>query len=244
MRPLPALLLAAVLPLLPAAEPVSLPTAHSIRRVEGWTVRVDDRLLGPQAELGARCLKVLEARLIAITLVVPEPALDRLRQVVIQLDLDHGALKAMQYHPDVGWLTRNGYAAQLAKCVHIPRADDLLSPTENHRMPWVILHELAHAFHDQVVGFAEPRVRAAWESFRDSGKYATVLTSQGRKRPHYGLTDPKEYFAEMTEAYFGSNDFFPFVSGELREAEPATYALLRELWGPHPGYTAPEPARH
>jgi hypothetical protein len=29
-----------------------------------------------------------------------------------------------------------------------------------------------------------------------------------------------EFFAEMTEAYFGSNDFYPFVTGELKQAKP------------------------
>jgi len=29
-----------------------------------------------------------------------------------------------------------------------------------------------------------------------------------------------EFFAEMTEAYFGSNDFYPFVIGELKQAKP------------------------
>ena len=29
-----------------------------------------------------------------------------------------------------------------------------------------------------------------------------------------------EFFAEMTEAYFGSNDFYPFVTSELKQAKP------------------------
>jgi hypothetical protein len=36
----------------------------------------------------------------------------------------------------------------------------------------------------------------------------------------------------MTEAYFGTNDFFPFNRGELKTAEPAIYQLLSEIWGP------------
>jgi len=39
----------------------------------------------------------------------------------------------------------------------------------------------------------------------------------------------------MTECYFGSNDFYPFVTGELKQAEPETFALLAEIWGPLPG---------
>jgi hypothetical protein len=87
-------------------------------------------------------------------------------------------------------------------------------------MPWVVLHELAHGFHDQTIGFEDVRVIAVWNKFRDSGKYKSVLTTSGKMREHYGLTDRKEFFAEMTECYFGSNDFYPFVTGELKQAEP------------------------
>ena len=50
-------------------------------------MRVDDRLLeGDAAERGERALKLLTARLVAITIVVPEPALAKLRAVTIELD--------------------------------------------------------------------------------------------------------------------------------------------------------------
>ena len=223
-----------------AAKPPALPTKYTTRNLEGWSVRVDDRLLaGEHAAIGERALKLLMARLVAITIVVPEPALAKLRAVTIEIDFDYGDLKAMQYHPDADWLKKHGYSEALAKCAHIPNAGDFLSPFENHRMPWVVLHELSHAYHDQVVGFEEPRVLAAWKRFRDSGKYKSVLTSPGPMREHYGLTNQKEFFAEMTECYFGSNDFYPFVTGELKQAEPELFLLLEEIWGPLPGRAKP-----
>ena len=179
----------------------------------------------------------------AISLVVPEAALAKLRAIVMELDLNCGELRAMQYHPDADWLKENGYSEKLAKCVHIPEVEDFLSPEENLRMPWVVLHELAHGFHDQVVGFEEPRVMAAWTKFCASGKYRSVLTTSGEMREHYGLTDQKEFFAEMTEAYFGSNDFYPFVTGELKQAEPEIFALLGDIWGPLPGSAGKAAAR-
>lgn len=214
----------------------ALPSKHTIRDVEGWTVRVDDRLLDDKhKEKGERALKLLSARLVAIDIVVPQEALEKLRKVVIQLDLDYGELNAMQYHPDKGWLKRNGYDEHLAKCVHIPRVDAFLSPYENHRMPWVVLHELAHAYHDQSLGFDNARIRAVWDKFKENRNYESVLTSPGHLREHYALTNPKEFFAEMTECYFGSNDFYPFVTGELKKDEPEVYALMQEMWGNLPG---------
>ena len=39
-----------------------------------------------------------------------------------------------------------------------------------------------------------------------------------------------EYFAEASEAYFGTNDFYPFVRQELEQHDPEMFLLLKKLW--------------
>jgi arylsulfatase len=207
------------------------PTSHTAHKLEGWTVRVDDRLLRPpHAELGKKAIRFLENKLADIKVVVPADRLKKLQAVTIVLDLNCGGLVPMQYHPSAGWLRANGYSIELAKCVHIPRAADLPTKRNINEQPWVILHELAHAYHDQVLGFDEPRIRKAYENYKKSGRGERTLLYDGRRVRHYALTNHKEFFAEMTEAYFGVNDFFPFNRAELRESEPEIYALLRDVW--------------
>lgn len=234
LRRLAVLLALAAAPLAVAADPPAdppKPTSHTVRTVEGWKVRVDDRLLAPaNAELAAKALRFLETRLADIKIVVPPGPLAKLQAVTIQLDLTHGKLGPMQYHPSAGWLKKNGYSEDLAKCVHLPRAADLMTKRNVREQPWVILHELAHAYHDQVLGFDNPRVREAFEAYKKSGNGDKALLYDGRRVKHYGLTNPQEFFAEMTEAYFGSNDFFPFNRAELKESEPAIYELMADVW--------------
>lgn len=208
------------------------PTAHTIRKIEDWTVHIDNRLLsGMDKELGDRALRILANRLYDIKLVVPADKVARLQKVPIWLDKAHGKLRSAQYHPSAGWLKGNGYSPELAKCVHIPVASDFASVEHQRIQPWSVMHELAHAYHDQVLGFNNDDIHAAWARFRDSGKYKSVLHIGGRMTSHYGLTDPMEYFAEMTEAYFGHNDFFPFNRAELEREEPETFKLLTKIWG-------------
>lgn len=211
------------------------PTAHQHREIEGWQVDVDQRLLeGPQAEMGERALKLLRNRLEEIVMVVPPDKVERLRKVPIQLDATHGGLHTMQYHPSAGWLKANGYDEALAKKVHIPDAADFASRRHHHTQPWCVLHELAHSYHDQVLGFENPDVMASWKAFVDSGKYTKTRFINGGMRRHYALTDQKEFFAEMTEAYFGTNDFFPFNRADLRDSEPGIFALMKKVWGDLP----------
>jgi dipeptidyl-peptidase-4 len=40
-----------------------------------------------------------------------------------------------------------------------------------------------------------------------------------------------EFFAELSEAFFSRNDFFPFDRAELSQADPESERLLARLWG-------------
>lgn len=211
------------------------PTSYTTRDIEGWTVRVDDRLLsGPEVDLGTRAIRLLASRLYEITLVVPSDKVTRLRKVPIVLDRSHGMLTSLQYHPNRMWLHEHGYTTDLEKCVHIPVAARFADPKHHHQQPWAVLHELAHAYHDQVLGFEDAAIRAAWVRFRDSGKFDPVPHIDGTPRRHYALTNPMEFFAEMTEAYFGLNDFYPYHRADLKSAIPDVYDLMKKVWGPTP----------
>src|SRR5579871_4427429 len=81
-------------PFLAADEPAK-PTTHTVRRIEGWNVRIDDRLLtSPNEQLGARALRFLENKLADIKAVVPADRLKKLQAVTIVLDLTHGKLRS------------------------------------------------------------------------------------------------------------------------------------------------------
>jgi hypothetical protein len=210
------------------------PASRSRRTIEGFSILIDDCLLpgGDDEALGREALAFLTAKLTEIRIVLPREKVDALRKVTIVLDKECGTLGSMQYHPGADWLADNGYPRSLEKCVHIPRARDVATSRNINEQPWVILHELAHAYHDQVLGFDNPRIIAAWDQFKTSGKGDEALLFNGERVKHYGLTNQMEFFAEMTEAYFGSNDFHPFNRAQLKTEFPELYELLAEIWGP------------
>jgi hypothetical protein len=231
------LLVCLVCPIYPhgvRAASADQPASRAERRIEGFRVRIDERLLpgGTDDEVGRAALAFLAAKLADVRIVVPKDKLERLRQVTIILDASCGDLESMQYHPSGDWLEAHGYPRNLEKCVHLPRAAHVAIRRNVNEQPWVVLHELAHAYHDQVLGFDEPRIVAAWEAFKADGRGQSTLLFDGSRTKHYGLTDHKEFFAEMTEAYFGTNDFQPFNRAELKTDHPAIFALFADIWGP------------
>lgn len=203
-----------------------------VKQIEGWTVHIEPSLIdGEHAAEGERALTMLASHLQRVAILVPAETLAQLRKVEIWIEHDHPRLKGKQYHGSLAWVTGHGYDPRLAKKVHIPRAAALISRADLLKQPAVVLHELAHGFHDQVLGFDDERIVNAYQKAMEAGIYEQVLSYRGDMVRHYGATNHKEYFAEMTEAYFYRNDFYPFVRGELKRHDPAMYELLGEIWG-------------
>jgi dipeptidyl-peptidase-4 len=200
--------------------------------LHGWTVHADAKLVDGDAKaLGARALSMLANHLERIAILMPEKQLADLRRMEIFVERSHPELASMQYHPGVEWLTERGYDPRLNKKVHIPQAAELISRDQLLKHPAVILHELSHAYHDQVLGFEEPEIIKAYDDAMQKGIYQKSLLYTGETVKHYATTNHKEYFAEATEAYLYHNDFYPFVNAELRQHDPKMHALMERIWG-------------
>ena len=202
------------------------------KNIEGWTVHVDPAMLkGEHAEAGGKALGMLANHLQRIAIFMPEKQLKTMRTLEIWIEHHHPSLGNMQYHPGAGWLRDHGHDPRLHRKVHIPRAKALLSRQQILKHPAVILHELAHSYHDQILDFDHPQIKQAYQRAMAAGKYKEVLLYTGKTVKHYGTTNEKEFFAEGTEAYFYRNDFFPFVAAELEVYDPFFFSVLEKIWG-------------
>ncbi len=203
-----------------------------VKDLEGWKIHVEPVLLtGAGAKEGAKALTMLANHLQRIAILVPEKPLKLLRQMEIWVEFDHPRIGGMSYHPSKRWLLANRHDPRLAKKVHIAKASQLLSRQQMLKHPAVILHELAHAYHDQILDFDHAGIIEVFDKAKASGRYESVLLYTGKMVQHYGLNNHKEYFAEGTEAYFYRNDFFPFVRAELKEFDPDLHDILESIWG-------------
>ena len=204
------------------------------QNIEGWTVHVDPTLLkgGENEEVGKKAIKMLANHLQRISILLPEKPLAKMKDMEIWLEHQHPELTGMQYHPGASWLEGRGYDPRLAKKVHITHASALYSRDQMLKHPAVILHELAHAYHDQILSFDDQKIIAAYDTAMDKGILEKVKLYTGRTVRHYAATNHKEYFAEATEAYLYRNDFYPFVAAELKDFDPKAFAVMKEVWGP------------
>jgi hypothetical protein len=203
--------------------------AYEARELEGWKIyfhRDFDRT-DEDRTLGKKTLGLLRAKLYEVAHVVPEKPLVELRKIPIWVER-RGRFPCMCYHVSPEWLGDHGFDPAKAGGVELASPENFLSWT--HAQPSMVLHELAHGYHHRVLGYDHQDVREAYERARAGKKYERVLHHNGRSIRHYALSNPQEYFAEATEAFFGTNDFFPFVRPELAAHDREGFRLLEKIW--------------
>lgn len=207
------------------------PTDHYAKQtIRGWPVLVNQPFAEREPELCRETLELLGLQLYQITREVPTPAVAKLRQITIWVEEAEPHHPCMAYHPDAGWLRDHEMNPDKARCVELANSRKFLE--WSHDQPWMVFHELAHGYHHQFLpdGFENAELRAAFERITESKKYESVLRAGGQHDRHYALTNPMEMFAEASEAYFGTNDFYPFVRSELAEHDPPLCELIGRLW--------------
>lgn len=209
-----------------AAGFVHHPTAKfRLTQVQGHPV-----YLSPDVDptLLARALPKLDADLAKIHSILPRNAIARLTGTAFWIERDNPGTPGMTYHPSEQWLRQNGYNPDKARGIEIGNLRHFLDWSADQ--PFMVLHELSHAFHDRVLGFDHATVRWAFDLAVASKRYEAVPYVRGGRRKAYALTNEKEYFAELSEAYWGRNDFYPFQRSELQAFDTAGFQMIEKLW--------------
>jgi hypothetical protein len=210
----------------PAAfDPTS---AYAVEQIEGWDVYFHRRLLEGEPKLAERVRAEVQRQLTAIIEVVPAEKVKQLQETKIWVERFHPKFPCACYHPSVDWLRENGFNPEKVDSVDVSNPEHFVEWSRTQ--PWMLLHELAHGYHDQVLKHGHKSVRKGYERAKSSGDFEKIRHVNGQMVRHYALNNDEEYFAETTEAYFGKNDFYPFNQAELKEFDPAGYALMEEVW--------------
>jgi len=197
---------------------------------EGWHVLLDLALDGPgdgsAGEPASAALATLAERLAEIEAVLPPRALAQVRATPIFLHRRAGYRSS--FHPDPGWLVAHGRTVELVEAVELPDAEVFVDTVRSQ--PGIVLHELAHAYHARMSAADRAEVEATYRRAVAAGRYRGVQRNDGTAGDAYARTDAAEYFAELSEAFFGRNDYFPFTRAELASYDPDGERLLARLW--------------
>lgn len=208
-----------------------VPTSeYEARDVCGWTVYAAADLRA-NPELDKKSMRLITLQLTQIQVLIPEKALKELQKTPIWIQKKDPTYTNMCYHVSREWLETHGVNPDKTNAIDIPNAQYFLD--EYDRQPMALLHELAHAYHFKVVenGYNNEVILHAYKNAMENKLYDRVLNYFQLEEKAYATTNPMEYFAELTECYFGENDFYPFVKTEFRRHDPVGFEMIEKIWG-------------
>ena len=203
---------------------------YEVKKFQGWRVLVNPEL-NKDEKLRTATLRELRTQLYRIVRRLPGDAVVKLQRVPIWVERKQKFPLCMCYHAiGTEWLAENGLNPDKNGGVDLGNAQNFLDWT--HGQPWMVLHELAHALHDRLPDrFKNRQIMQTYKRAMAADKYGVVPHISGVRRDAYAANNPMEYFAEASEAFWGRNDFFPFVRSELRDHDPHAYKLMKSVWG-------------
>lgn len=215
---------------LQAQQPAYPPTSSYVKQtIQGFTVLINPEVLRhpPDAE---RMKAELESQLKVILHDLPAKAMERLKKVRLWVEWEKKPNGGAEFHVSRNWLQANGYNPEKAGDIEISNTRNFVNWSKSAQ-PCMVMHELAHAYHHLVLGEKHAGIDAAYKQAVDRKLYESVGYVLGGNKRAYALSNAKEYYAELTEAYFGKNDFYPFTRSELAKHDPVGFQLMESTWG-------------
>lgn len=218
----------------PKKTPFDEVIGYKVHTLAGFTVIVSDDVL--QADVSSykrKPLDCLELELKNIVGLVNDRTANALRRVPIWAEWDNrfapstgraGLVYAVYYGgPQASLLTRDIHPLK-SKCVVLMLTKRLTESYQEKERPetLVLLHELAHAVHDQLLGMQNADIKAAYQQAMARKLYDKSL---------YIATNEAEFFAEASCAFLDRIDYFPKNRAALKDHDPETYKLMNSVWG-------------
>jgi hypothetical protein len=228
---------------------------YKMVKVEGFTFLISqDALARDVSKYDRKPMDVLELECKTLAKILTPQALNLLRRLTVWVEWDE-PVKPRANRPGVTVLAtyspltaveeaQDGRHPLRAKTVTI---HSLRALTES-RQPKIdtgdclLLHEFAHAVHDQLLGSDHAGINAAYRQAMERKLY---------DREAYASTNAHEFFAELTCAYLDRLGYYPHTRADLKKHDPVTYKLMESVWGTAAAKTtdtakgaAPAPAKY
>ncbi|HJZ58192.1 MAG TPA: hypothetical protein VKE74_24835 [Gemmataceae bacterium] len=211
-------------------EPVP---GYKLQKIEGVSFLIaEDVFKQDVSGYEPKPLEALELECKTLVRVLPPRALEMLRALVIWAEWDDKVLlgngrkgnSVATYHGATPVeIVKQGKHPLQAKTITI---HSLKLLTEGHQLKrdrndCLLLHEFAHAVHDQLVGYDHTGIKAAYQQAMERKLYDKEL---------YIATNEREFFAELTCTYLDRLRYYPYTRADLEKHDPVSFKLMESIW--------------
>lgn len=209
----------------------------------GFTFKIKESVIG--TETAQKAIEQMMTDLEKVSAMIPDFALKVMRSRPIWMEENNTHNRsAAWYHTSADYPASIGDISAKGKCLEITNYERYYT-TVARNQPFMVLHELCHLYHDQGLGGNSNKdIHAAYLNAKEKGLYdvyyrrgetANTAATETRyvadeKNICYCMNNDFEFFAEMCEAYWGENDYFPYNNSNLRNFDPVAYELMEKIW--------------
>lgn len=219
----------------PAGIPVAAVPGYERHVIQGFTLLISQEVLhrNKTEKYERKPLEVLELELKTVVRIMNPKALAVLRRLILWVDWDEqedlpsgrkGLATAMYYGSNQLSMLKKGKHPLRSNTVSILRMKAL---TEEHQPQddsgrCVLLHEIAHAVHHQLLGNENLQIKSAYQQAMERKLYDKTM---------YASTNDFEFFAELSCAYLDKLQYYPRTREELKKHDPVTFKVMAAVWG-------------
>ncbi len=215
------------------SQPTKFPDipGFETKKIEGFTLFVDPETTKHEGDYKRPPSEVLQLELKLLSRILNPKALAAVKRLPFWVEWDEapdigntrGTVLAYYLSADLMGARRLGEHPLRAKTITICNLKTLTSlhQPEVDKGQCILLHEVAHAVHDQLIGYGNLEIVTAYQQAMVRKLYEPGL---------YAASSSKEFFAEMTCAYLDRLEYFPRNRGDLKKHDPLTFKLMDKFW--------------
>jgi len=195
-------------------------------KLEGWDVYIEQKLVDKNDVRVFIAMRLLSEKLRELKQLLPSKATDQLTNVPLYFS-ENKEFNA-EYYFFEPYVYRTGKDIKMMSGVEFRSISFFIE--ESKYSPMLILHELAHAYHKKNYRRIDKMVMRAYRHAEGKKLYQNVINVNSQYGRAYALQSPFEYFAELSESYFGRNNYYPFERDELLEYDRMGYEMVEKAW--------------
>jgi hypothetical protein len=203
-------------------------SAYRKIKIEGFEVLISPEVRArPEDE--KKAVDFLQDKLRVAAGAIPPQCRPAMRRVRFWVEWEADPNAGATFHQSKDWLSAHGMNPEKERGIEIQNLRHALEWGSSDQ-PMMILHELSHGYIAVVLGNEYQANKGAYEAARSRGIYDAVPYIHGGTPKAYAMENEFEYFAELSEAYFGKNDYFPYTREDLQAHDPRGFAMIEKAW--------------
>lgn len=201
-------------------------SSYKTYKIDSFRCFVSDEVMRQEANgtWNTKPLAILSKALKKVNEVYPDKALDLFHRTFLFVDWNKPGALGLYVKGDKG-------PSDFSKHINCIELNGMKFVTESHNnkklepnnaATLVLIHELAHCYHHQILGWENGSIKNAYQN----AKNKTIFDLKS-----YLMSSDKEYFAELTTAYLDKHYSTPKSKQEIKQKDVIGFALMESIWG-------------